>query len=58
VSTQLVADDTDHAEVDQCDGAVAMDEQVPRVEVGVEEALLEDHLEHDVRAMSGNEVAV
>jgi len=40
---QGVVEDADHAEVDEPDPAVGFDEQVPRVGVGVEGAVLEDH---------------
>ena len=58
MSAQLLADHADHPEVDERDRAVSVNEQVPRVQVGVEEAILEDHLQHDVRAPPGDEVAV
>jgi hypothetical protein len=40
----------DHAEVDEGDAVAGQVEHVARVRVGVEEAVLDDHLQHRLRA--------
>ena len=43
----------DHAEVDHADPSALLDEEVPRMRVAMEEAVLEDHLRRDSRRRAG-----
>ena len=54
----LFGNRADHAEIDHADPAVAQVDDVARVRVGVETAILEHHLEHDARPGPGQLHAV
>ena len=48
----------DHAEVDESDPTVGLDEEVARVRIGMNEAVLEDHAEHRGHRAMGEQAAI
>lgn len=54
----MLVDGAHHAEVDEPDAAIRLDEEVARVGIGMEEAVVEHHLEQDARRPLGEGGAV
>src|SRR2546423_14142561 len=50
----VLADRAHHAEVDHTEPIARLDEEVPRMWIGMEEAVAEDHLQHHPGARPGN----